>query len=193
MKVYEELSDQELVSMLKSADELAFNTIFKRYWKILYNEAFKRLRNEAQSEELVQDVFADLWAKRHEQQITILPAYLRSMLKYQVFKLYKKNKQLPHFEEPLEYMAVATLQADSQFFAKELRGCIDTWLQMQPEKRGEIFRLRYIEDYSTKEISERLNISQKTVQNTLATALISLKECLGAVLTALIVSNHLPK
>ena len=38
---------------------------------------------------------------------------------------------------------------------------------MQPEKRREIFRLRYEEDLSTKEISELLNIPQKTVQNNL--------------------------
>jgi RNA polymerase sigma-70 factor (ECF subfamily) len=179
MKVYTELSDLELLSMLRDSNEYAFNIIFKRYWKSLFDEAHKRLRNVMQSEEVIHDVFADLWAKRSGQHIENLLPYLKTAVKYQVFMLYKKEKKLPFFEEPLENMAIASLQADSMLFAKELRACIDTWLEMQPEKRREIFRLRYIDDFSTREISEKLNISQKTVQNTLATALFSLKESLG--------------
>jgi RNA polymerase sigma factor (sigma-70 family) len=187
MDSYAGLDDHELISMLGNGDESAFNVIFKRHWKTLYDEAFKRLRNEMQSEEIVQDVFAQLWIRRDTQKIENLLPYLRTAVKYQVFSLYKKVKQLPAFEEPLEHMAIATLQADSQFFAKELRRYIDAWLEMQPEKRREIFRLRYLEDYSTKEISEKLNISQKTVQNTLATAILSLKQSLGAGLTGSII------
>jgi RNA polymerase sigma factor (sigma-70 family) len=185
MQSYTELSDDSLLLKLRTGDELAFNVIFKRYWKNLYDDAFKRLRNNTQSEEIVQDVFANLWVKRYDQKIENLQPYLRTAVKYQVYMLYKKELLLPNFEEPLEHMALATLQADSLFFAKELRGCIDTWLQTVPEKRREIFRLRYIEEYSTMEISKQLNISQKTVQNTLATALISLKKSLNSSLMAL--------
>jgi RNA polymerase sigma factor (sigma-70 family) len=192
MRVYAELNDQELLLSLKSGDETAFNAIFKRHWKALYDEAYKRLRNQMQSEEIVQDVFADLWIKREMQKIENLLPYLRTAVKYQVFMLYKKFQQLPKFEEPLDFFATASLQADSEFSAKELRGCIDSWLEMQPEKRREIFRLRFIEEFSTKEISEQLHISQKTVQNTLAIALLSLRECLGITLTvSLIFSVYL--
>ncbi len=184
MKLDNTLTDRELLDMLKNGDDGAFNAIFKRHWKTLYSEAYKRLKNPMQSEEIVQDVFASLWLKRTENKIENLLPWLRTAVKYQVFMLYKETRQLPVFEEPLEYMAVATQQADSKFYAKELLACIDVWLETQPEKRREIFRLRYIEDYSTKEISEMLNISQKTVQNTLATALLSLKQSLGFVLAA---------
>jgi RNA polymerase sigma factor (sigma-70 family) len=184
MKIYAELNDQKLLSSLKSGDDTAFNAIFKRHWKTLYDEAYKRLRDPMQSEEVVQDVFADLWIKREMQKIENLLPYLRTAVKYQVFMLYKKFQQLPKFEEPLDFFATASLQADSEFSAKELRGCIDSWLEMQPEKRREIFRLRFIEEFSTKEISEQLHISQKTVQSTLAIALLSLRECLGITLTA---------
>ena len=179
MQVYTHISDHDLLFMLRADDELAFNEIFRRHWKVLYSHAYRRLKNAAQSEEIAQEVFANLWIKRKKQQIECLLPYLLSVVKYQVFMLYKRVERLPHFEEPLEDMAVATMQADSMFFAHELQDCIDTWLGTQPEKRREIFRLRYIEEYSTKEISEKLSISQKTVQNTLATALSSLKQSLG--------------
>jgi RNA polymerase sigma factor (sigma-70 family) len=193
MKLENALTDRELLDMLKNGDDTAFNAIFKRHWKTLYNEAYKRLKNPMQSEEIVQDVFASLWQKRTENNIDNLLPWLRTAVKYQVYMLYKQVKQLPVFEEPLEYMAIATQQADSKFYVKELLACIDMWLKTQPEKRREIFKLRHIDDYSTKEISEMLNISQKTVQNTLATALLSLKESLGVVLAASIVFTHIAK
>ena len=53
---------------------------------------------------------------------------------------------------------------------------------MQPEKRREIFRLRYIEEFSTKEIAEELNLSQKTVQNQLLIGQGSLREAVSKLL-----------
>lgn len=171
-------SDAELILLLQKGDETAFEEVYERYWKKLYNDTYKRLRDPEQIEEIVQDVFTDLWVKRTTKQIEQLYPYLLGAVRFQIFALYKKGKSLPFFEEPLENMAEATLQADSLLYEKELKGCIEVWLSMQPEKRREIFRLRYMEDLSTREISELLNISQKTVQNQLLTSFKSLREFL---------------
>ena len=101
--------------------------------------------------------------------------------------LYKKGKTSPIFEEPLEYIALDSLQADSLLNVKELKSCISLWLSMQPEKRGEIFRLKYMEDLTTREISEILGISQKTVQNQLITSFTSLREFLTKLMIVLMV------
>ena len=73
-------------------------------------------------------------------------------------------------------MALSYLEADSLLNVKELKNCVAIWLTMQPEKRAEVFRLKYMEDLSTREISEHLGISQKTVQNQLITSFTSLRE-----------------
>jgi RNA polymerase sigma-70 factor (ECF subfamily) len=179
MAGYSAYTDQELIALLKQGDEHAFDVIYVRYWKKFYNEAYKRLRNAELCEELVQDVFADLWIKREYAAIENLEAYMSTAVRYQVFTQYKKGSKMPVFEEPLEYMAEAYLQADSMFELNELKARIDEWLQMQPEKRREIFKLRFMDELSTKEISELLGISQKTVQNQIITATNSLKTSLG--------------
>jgi RNA polymerase sigma factor (sigma-70 family) len=179
MILYSTLTDQQLLAFVNEGEEAAFDEIYKRYWKKLYAEAFRRLKNAHQCEEIVQDVYTALWLKRGQQQIDTLLPYLLTSVKYQVYMLYKKEKSLPFFEEPLEHMAKASLEADSLFFAKELKHCIDLWLEQQPEKRREIFRLRYVEDFTTKEISDMLGISQKTVQNTLLSAVKGLRSSLG--------------
>ncbi|MBB6498891.1 RNA polymerase sigma factor [Pedobacter cryoconitis] len=182
LSTYNSWSDTQLLSSLTDGDKAAFDEIYERYWKKLYNECFKRLKNIEQVEELVQTVFIDLWEKRETKKIANIFAYLVTAVRYQVYMLYKKGKTLPHFEEPLEHMAQSYTGADTLFNEKEIRNYIAVWLALQPEKRGEIFKSRFIDEYTTKEISERMGISQKTVQNQILTSNASLKKFLEKIL-----------
>jgi RNA polymerase sigma-70 factor (ECF subfamily) len=69
-------------------------------------------------------------------------------------------------------------KADAPLLWKEFFKMYEIFLESLPPKRQEIFRLRYQEDLSTKEISEQLSISRKTVQNQLGKAIETLKVCL---------------
>lgn len=173
---YRSFEDEELVNRMMIGDKLAFDEIYNRYWKKLYDDTYKRLKRAEQVEEIIQDVFADLWVKRAGKEIIKLYPYLLMSVRYHVFAIYRKGKTAPQFEEPLENMAFSSLQADSLLNEKELKGCIAIWLSMQPLKRGEIFRMKYVDEMSTREISELLGIAQKTVQNQLLTAFASLRE-----------------
>lgn len=185
LAAFRSFSDTDLISYLKEGEKTAFDVIYDRYWKKLYNDTYKRLRRQEQVEEIVQDVFTDLWTKRANRNIENLYGYLLTAVRYQVYMLYKKGKTAPIFEEPLEFIALDSLQADSLLNVKELQGCIKVWMSMQPEKRGEIFRLKYVEDLTTREISEILGITQKTVQNQLLTSFASLRDFLSKLMILL--------
>lgn len=185
LAAFRSFSDTDLISYLKEGEKTAFDVIYDRYWKKLYNDTYKRLRRQEQVEEIIQDVFTDLWTKRANRNIENLYGYLLTSVRYQVYMLYKKGKTAPIFEEPLEFIALDSLQADSLLNVKELQGCIKVWMSMQPEKRGEIFRLKYVEDLTTREISEILGIAQKTVQNQLLTSFASLRDFLSKLMILL--------
>ncbi len=179
---FENHTDPELVLLLQQGAEEAFDEIYRRYWKPLFNEAHKRLGETAFAEEAVQDVFVDLWIHRASRNIGQLYPYLLTAVRYQVFMLYKKHRKMPCFEEPLEHMSFSHDKADGQFFLEELLEGIQAWLTQQPEKRREIFRLRYIEQLSTREIAEQLDIAQKTVQNQLINGQESLRAAVSKLL-----------
>lgn len=183
---YRAMNDAELYDLLKEGDKPAFDQIYNRYWKKLFDDSFKRIRSAEVIEEIVQDVFADLWLTREAKQIMNLYPYLLTCVRYKIFAVYRKEKTAPIFEEAAEGIAWSSLQADSLLYEKELKGCIAIWLGIQPSKRGEIFRLRYMEDLSTREISVILNIAQKTVQNQLITANRNLKEFLTKMMVFLL-------
>lgn len=192
MRACGNLTDDELKSLLIQGSEAAFDEIYDRFWKKLYNEAYKRLHNPEQSEEIVQDIFIDLWTKRAQKEIGNLAAYLVTSVRYQVFMFYNKTQKLPFFEEPLDYIVLSSEQADSGCFEKDLIAAVETWLDQQPEKRREIFRLRYLEEMTTKEISDHLNISQKTVQNQLNTAQDSLRSSVSKLLFLTVLAGYFP-
>jgi len=182
MVLFENHTDSELLLLLQQGDREAFDEIYRRYWKPLFRETIKRLKESTFAEEVVQDVFVDLWINRSSRSITQLYPYLLSAVRYQVFMLYKKHQKMPFFEEPLEHMSFSHDKADSQFFLNELLEGIQTWLTKQPEKRREIFRLRYLEQLSTREIAEQLDITQKTVQNQLINGQESLRAAVSKLL-----------
>jgi RNA polymerase sigma factor (sigma-70 family) len=182
---YRSLEDSKLVSLIMEGDRLAFDEVYERYWKRLYNDTYKRLKSIEMIEEIVQDVFSNLWSSRGKRNIQNIYPYLLTSVRYQVFMLYKKGKSTPVFEEPLEHMVLATLQADSLFNEKELKGCVSVWMALQPDKRRAVFQMKYIDEKTTREISETLGISQKTVQNQLLTSFSSLRDFLSKVMIIL--------
>lgn len=176
-----------LVHLLQQGVEEAFDEIYARYWRKLFNAAYKRTGEMTQAEEIVQDVFVDLWSKRKNREIHQLYPYLLSAVRYQVFLLYKKSKSLPVFEAPMEHLTISSDKPDGSFFLEELLAAVQRWLDLQPEKRREIFRLRYIEQLSTKEIAEELDITQKTVQNQLLNGQDSLRAAVSKLIVSIIV------
>lgn len=183
MRLLNSFRDDELVTLLKQGDEAAFSEIYERYWLKLYNESHKRLKDEGLCADVIQDVFADLWLNHHDREIDNLAAYLFTAVRYRVFALYKKQKNISAFDEPVELMVASTSDPDSIFFEKEIRECIEIWLSMQPEKRKQVFVMKFGQDLSTREISEILHVSQKTVQNQFTTSLKQLRVHLGKIIT----------
>jgi len=176
---YRTYSDQLLTSLFQQGDSLAFNEIYDRYWQKLYTATHKRMRDGETVEEILQEVFSDLWIKRSHRKIEKIYPYLLKASQYQVFTVYNKNAAMPQFESPLEDMALSELEADTLFKEKELWACVEKWMASQPERRREVFRLKFMSQLSTKEISEEMGITQKTVLNQLLIAGASLRKYLS--------------
>lgn len=183
MRLLNLFRDDELVILLGENDDAAFSEIYERYWLKLYNESYKRLKDKDLCADIIQDVFADLWLNREERKIENLAAYLFTAVRYRIFALYKKEKNIGAFVEPIEFMVVCASDPDSIFFEKEIRECIELWLSVQPEKRKQVFVMKFSQDLSTREISEILHVSQKTVQNQFTTSIRLLRVHLGKLIS----------
>ena len=55
--------DQELIERLRRGDKNAFREIYARYSQIVFNLAFRMLRSREEAEEVVQEIFLQVWNK----------------------------------------------------------------------------------------------------------------------------------
>lgn len=191
MPSYPDYSETELLLLLRQKDHAAFNEIYNRTWEDLYKTAHRRLQDAEVCKDIVHDVFADLWNKGDQKNINNLLPYLHTAVRYKIYTWLAKGNSTPHFVEPFEAMATAHHTADSWFNAHELERLITLWLDTLPAKRRLIFELHYHDELSTKDISEQLNISQKTVQNQLLNSIHGLKGYLTHYLTLAVILSQL--
>lgn len=176
---YNLLSDTELLGLLKADDEKAFEELYERYWEKLYQSAWKRLKDHELSKDIVQDVFVYFWTRRTALTIDNIEAWLKTAVKYQVYKRIASNNAMESMEISWKQSDVSYEQADNLVRTNELNAALHNVIENLPAKRQAIFRLRYSENLSTLDIAEKLEVSRKTVQNQLTRAIKSIQESLS--------------
>jgi len=174
-------SDIILIKRLGEDDERALLKIYNTYWKLLYRSAFNILKNKELSEDVVQNVFISLWNRRKDLTIKVsLKSYLYASTRYQVFYEIRKNKQHFHVElfEELENSLKDT-SPETKLIYKELVAQINQVVDTFPEKCRIVYKLSREKQLSHKEISQKLNISIRTIDRHVNKALKILRTYLG--------------
>lgn len=168
-------TEAELLERIRQGDSRAFKVIFDRYFPSLLATARYHLHDENTCENIVQDIFLNLWLRRESLNIKDFKSYLKSAARYQVYSVIrsrKLTKNLIFTDEQLENHAVHELNNGEEWFhVAALKLQINSCLQMLPKRCREIFMMSREEHLSNLEIAERLNISKRTVENQITVAL----------------------
>lgn len=181
-------SDKILIKRLKEDDEAAITIIYNIYWKLLYASAFNILKNKELSEDLVQNIFINLWNNRKQLEIKVsLKSYLYASTRYQVFAVIRKNKSISQIELSDDVdNRIKKTSPETKLMFKELIEQINSVIDSLPNKCRKVYKLSREEQLSHKEISQKLNISTKTVENHITKALKTLKTSLGYIMVVFI-------
>jgi RNA polymerase sigma-70 factor (ECF subfamily) len=158
-----------------------FESIFKEHYPELCGFANKFLRDLDAAEEIVQSIFVKLWENRSE--ITVgnnVRSYLFSAVRNGCLN------QIKHLKIKEEYKAYNQREInqnayyiDKEIEASELELKINASIASLPEKRKKIFMLSRYEGLKYKEIAEKLNISVKTVEHQMGSAIKQLRHDLA--------------
>lgn len=168
---YSVLEDNELLEKLRLSDGKAFDEIYLRYWRKLYALAFYHLKDSNAAEDIVQEIFASLWASRERSEIRNLYAYLATATKYAVFHYFSQPFHTNTSLEDLLTLPVEHPSAESRLLQDEIAREINRL----PEKCRLVFQYSREEGLGHKGISEKMNISTKAVEKHITRALRQLK------------------
>ncbi|WP_237028692.1 RNA polymerase sigma factor [Pedobacter steynii] len=177
MRLYSNLSDVELVDLLKSGNQLAYTEIFERYTRVLLRHAFRLLSDHEEAHDVVQDVFLQLWQKREDLSFkTSLSAYLYASVRNKIFNLLSHQKVILRYAESISsFMVEGYNIIEDQIREKELALIIEKEVDALPPKMREVFLLNKKDELNYREISERLNISSETAKQQVYKAMKILK------------------
>ena len=71
------IEDIELMDRIRSGDETALKLIYNKYWNQLFASAFNVLHDQHVCEDIIQEIFINLWNKREMIEIRVsLKSYL---------------------------------------------------------------------------------------------------------------------
>ena len=166
------LDDVELLQLLKRSNNDAFTELYERYWQKMYAVAAHKLKNLTDAEEVVQDIFLEIWKRRESLNITSkLSSYLAAAVTYKVINVLAKR----HVQQ--KYSLYATGQSTEADFStinwlgfEELKDQLLKHVANLPEKCQLVFKLSREEGFTHKEIATELGISKKTVEGHLSKA-----------------------
>lgn len=180
------MNDKVLLDRLTKGDENTLNEIYLIYWQDLFLSAYNVLKDKAACEDIVQDLFIQLWQKRETLQITTsLRAYLYTAVRYNVFRLIRTGKVRGEVFEYIEERMEA-IPADHLLEQREMSLQVAKAVAALPEKCREVYKLSREEELSHKEIATKLNISTKTVENQITIALKRVRSSLNTFVVFLV-------
>lgn len=160
------LYDRNLFCQIQKGDKQAFKSLFLKYYEPLCNYIYRTTNQLELSEELISDVFVNLWKRAENLEIqTSVKAYLYTCSKNALSAHFKsgKNIYLTGNEEVSIQIEDSSQSTQAKIEFTELQEEIRKAINFLPEKCRQIFILNRIEGLKYGEISELLGLSEKTV------------------------------
>jgi len=169
-------TDHELWKNVQAGDQYAYHQLFNRHWEMAYAGAFHFLRDAEASRDIVHNVFLNIWLKREKLEIREFHAYVKNACRYHTYKyLRARHKESLTFvdEQTLKSLSTEITINSAEYNERfEELSLFKTYLLKElPKRCQEIFSLSREDQLSNQEISHRLNISKRTVENQLTYAL----------------------
>lgn len=155
-------------------DVVAYKKLFFNLFLLLKSFSFSIVKSKETAEEIVSDVFVEIWARRKQLlDIEDLRMYMYKSVKYaSLRKLHKTRKTRVIFLDDLEVEFTSPdPDAVSLLVTNELKEKIELSIEQLPPQCKIIYKLAKEDKLNYKEIADLLNISVKTIDNQLSTAL----------------------
>lgn len=157
---------KELAALLKEGNRSAFRTVFDLYEKRLYAFVFSITKSHYSTEELLQEVFINLWQKREKIDTSLsFNAFIYTIARNLTYNHLRKIANQENLKQELWKNISYITDAEDQLLFSEYEDILEDILESLPQKKRSVFVLSRQEGKSNQEIADLLGISKKTVKN----------------------------
>lgn len=165
-----------MISSYKKISKTNLKEVFDTYYEALVSYANRYLFFRDECEDLVQDIFAELWEKDLKfPEDVALKAYLYKATRNKCYNIIKHNK----VKDLYKANYVQLLEDDNLFFKQileeEIARQLNQAIEVLPARKKEIIKLS-LKGLKNKEISEAIGIQLQTVKTLKSQAYTILRE-----------------
>ena len=172
-------SDLALVTAIRSGDQSAMAALYDRYSSIVYSVALRVLQDTGAAEDVLQDVFVQLWRKSgaFDASRGNMAAWLAVIARHRAIDALRRRRP----ENDIEDFVVAVepdlaSAADRSRSMDTVRGA----LQTMPAPQRAALEMAYFEGLTHSEIAEKTGEPLGTIKTRIRTGLLSLRKALAA-------------
>ena len=176
------MDEKETIVQLKGGSHEAFAQIYNTYWSQVYNFCRLYINSIEDSKEIVQQVFVKVWeAREWIKENENFKGFLFIITRNIIFNQSKRKLNEDFYKMSVikafdQSNIEAQYEIEEEITTKQLSGYINMLIEKLPPRQKEVFMLSRQSHLSYKEISMRLNISEKTVEHHIAKAMKFLRE-----------------
>lgn len=170
------MEEQYLIKGIQTRNKIVFDFIFHFYYSGLCAYCERITRDSQVAEDIVQDMFVNLWIKYKDIEITSsLKNYLFTSVKNRSLDYLEREKTRKKHNTSLSQEKMVENLSAFWFAESELQSVIEKSLEKLPPRCREIFELSRIRGMKNQAIADKLNISKRTVELQISNALRQLR------------------
>lgn len=162
-----------LLEKLKNDDQSAYTIIFTRYYQDMVRFSFGLTRDQDASEEIVQEVFLKLWENRNSLVIhnSLKSFLLKTVQNRSIDSLRHVSITNKYASIVLDHPILSENDTENYILHSELEANFNHAMAKIPAQLAEAYRLSRIENHNYQEIAKELDVSVRTVEVRISTAL----------------------
>lgn len=166
------VTDKQLIEGIFQKEELAFNEFYDRYYRLLYDWAFRRTGDFNITDEITQNFWISVWSEPDLIKTDTAGSANKFLLHHFTYRMldYLKSSYVRTLSEK-NRVSLADLENDFSAFSeseaydiKDFEEIITQTLQEMPGRMAEVFILHHREGYTIRETAEKLQMNERTVK-----------------------------
>jgi RNA polymerase sigma-70 factor (ECF subfamily) len=170
---------EQLIQLCKSNNQSAQLEVYNRYYKAMYNTAYRIVKDSFEAEDIMQDSFLTAYTKlKSLKDIATFGSWLKRIVTNNSIYHYKKNSKYTevHLDDVLYKIEDANgIDSDYEFTNLKAKQVLETMKSLKDNYRVSL-TLHLIEGYDYQEISEIMNMSYANCRTTISRAKESLRQ-----------------
>jgi RNA polymerase sigma-70 factor (ECF subfamily) len=158
-------SDEVLIGRIAGGDRLAMQVLFARHHVRVYRFVLRLVRNEATAEDLISEVFLDVWRQAGKfEGRSAVTTWLLSIARFKALSALRRKPEQELDEETAEAIVDTADDPQAALEKKDKGDILRKALGALSAEHREIIDLVYYHEKSVEEVAEIVGIPEATVK-----------------------------